>query len=74
MKVVSTFLRAGIPLSKLDTFRDLFEEGAYRLIDKRHMSDLVPFVLKKEEGHILNKISGKALSVILMKHLDLGKY
>ena len=53
-----------LPLSKLDTFRDFFEEGAYRLTDKRHMSDLVPFMLKQEEGRILSEISGKALSVI----------
>ena len=28
------------------------------------MYDLVPFVLKQEEGHILKEISGKAFSVI----------
>ena len=28
MKVVSTFLKAGVPLSKVDKFRDLFEENA----------------------------------------------
>ena len=33
VKVVSTFLCAGIPLSKLDFFRDILEENAYRLCD-----------------------------------------
>ena len=35
VRVVSTFLRAGIPLNKLDLFRDLLEEGCHRLTDKR---------------------------------------
>ena len=73
VKVVTAFLRAGIPLSKLDTFRDLFEESAYHLTDKRHMSDLVPFVLKQEEGRIRNEISGKALSVIFDGTSRLGE-
>ena len=33
VKVVTAFLRAGIPLSKLDSFRDILEENAYCLTD-----------------------------------------
>ena len=29
IKVVSTFLRAGVPLNKIDVFRDVLEEGGY---------------------------------------------
>ena len=32
IRVVTTFLRAGVPMSKLDIFRDILEEGAYRLL------------------------------------------
>ena len=38
MKVVRTFLRA---LNKIDLFRELLEEGGFRLTDRWHMSDLV---------------------------------
>ena len=31
VNVVKTFLKAGIPLEKLDSFRVLLEEGGYRL-------------------------------------------
>ena len=31
VKVVSTFLKAGVPLAKLEHFRGLLEEHAYRL-------------------------------------------
>ena len=61
VKVVTALLRAGIPLSKLDSFRDLLEEHAYRLTDRRHMFDLVPFILKEEEARIKNEITGKYL-------------
>ncbi len=50
--VVTALLRAGIPLSKLDSFRDIIEENAYRLTDRRHMIGLVPFILKEEEAKI----------------------
>ena len=40
LKVLKTFLRAAVPLSKLDAFRDILEENVS--LDRRHMSDLVP--------------------------------
>ena len=43
IKVVTTFLKAGIPLTKLHHFRDLFEERAYKLADQHGMHDLIPF-------------------------------
>ena len=42
IKVVRTFLLVGMPLNKFPAFRELLEEHAYRLSDRRHMSDLVP--------------------------------
>ena len=44
MKVVTTFMRAGVPLAKIDLFRGLLEERGYRLSDRRGMYDLIPFV------------------------------
>ena len=64
VKVVRTFLKAGVPLSKIDLFRDLLEETAFRLTDRRFMFDLIPFILKEEEATIKNEISGKDLGVI----------
>ena len=33
-----------MPLAKIDHFRDILEEHAYRLSDRRGMSDLIPFI------------------------------
>ena len=46
VKVVMAFLRAGVPLSKLEFFRDILKENALRLTDTRHMLDLIPFILR----------------------------
>ena len=59
VKVVTAFLRAAIPLNKLESFRDLLEESGYRLTDRRNMSDLVPFMLKQEQLQLCTEISGK---------------
>ena len=73
VKVVMAFLRAGVPLSKLDCFRDLLEENGYRLIDRRHTFDLVPFVQKEEESSIRKELTGNYLSVIFDGTSRLGE-
>lgn len=73
VKVVTAFLRAGVPLSKIGAFRDLLEENAYRLTDRRNMLDYVPFILKDEEKKICQEISGKNVSVIFDGTTHLGE-
>ena len=64
IKVVMAFLRAGVPLNKLESFRELLEENAFRFTDRRHMSDIIPFVSSQEHTRIKEEIGGKHLSVI----------
>jgi len=63
VKVV-TFLRAGIPLAKIDQFRDLLEEHAYSLSDQCGMSDTIPFIQSEEQQRIKTELEGKKVSVI----------
>ena len=58
------FLKAGIPLNKLDCFRDLLEENSTRLAGRRSLCQLIPFVREMEEKTILREIEGRKLSVI----------
>ena len=60
-----------MPLNKIDLFRDILEENAYRLTDRRNMSDYVPFI-KDEQNLICQEIEGKQL-LSLMVHHDLEK-
>ena len=64
IKVVSTFLKAGVPLNKIDIFRDVLEEGSYRLAGRRPMSDLVPFIHSEEKQRIREEISGKDVGLV----------
>ena len=64
VKVVSCFLRAAVPLSKVDVFRSLLEETAFRLSDRRHLMDYIPLILQEEQANIRQEIVGRYVSVI----------
>ena len=59
VKVIECFLRAAVPLSKIQHFRKVFEETGYQLIDRHHMSDLIPVVLNKRKVEYKAKFLNK---------------
>ena len=67
IKVVTSFLRAAVPLSKLKTFREIFEENAFCLGDRWNMSDLIPFFQKQEQVMICDGTTrlGEALAIVV---------
>ena len=73
IKVLKTFLLAAVHLAKLDTFRGLLEESALRLTDRRHMSDLIPFVHSQEQSDIKTEICDRPISVIFDGTTRLGE-
>ena len=73
MKVVTTFLRAGVPVSKIDLFRSLLEDTGYRLAGRRTMSDLIPFIHQQEQKKIKSEIKGRKVSVIFDGTTRLGE-
>ena len=73
VKVVSTFLRAGVPMSKIDSFRELLEENSYRLAGRKPMSDLIPFVLGEEKQQVRQELNGKDVAVIFDGTCRLGE-
>ena len=73
VQVLTTFLKAGVPLAKLPIFRDLLEAGGYRLTDTRHMLDLVPFVQQQEIAKVKDEISNKHVSLIFDGTTRLGE-
>ena len=58
VRVLKNFLNAGVPLQKMDNFRELLAEGGYRLTSVPNMRQLIPFVRKEEEEMIKGEISG----------------
>ena len=73
VKVVKTFLCAGLPISKANVLRELFEETGFWLTDKRYVLDLIPFILKEVETKIKQGIEGKHVSVIFEGTTRLGE-
>lgn len=64
VKVMKAFLQAGVPLAKLDVFKEILEENGYRLCTQRYMFDLIPYILNEEVAHIKSEINGKFVGVV----------
>jgi len=45
VKVVTAFLKAGVPVNKVTCFRQILEESGYRLTDRSHVANFIPFVV-----------------------------
>lgn len=50
VKVLSTFPKTSVPITKIDDFRDLLEEYAFHLAGRKPMSDLIPFIMDEEKS------------------------
>ena len=64
VKVVTTLLQAGVPLSKADVFRDLLQENAFNLSDSSNLRKLIPFILQDEISKIKQDIEGRPVAII----------
>ena len=64
IKVVCSMLKAGVPLSKVDAFRDLLEEEAFALTSATNLRQLLPFIRHQEIDILKKEISNKSLSII----------
>ena len=75
VKVLTAFLRAGIPLAKLVHFWDILKENALRLTDSSHMLNLIPFILEQEKSKVKEEIKGKFIYLLfLTAHQGVVKY
>ena len=73
VKVLKAFLKAGTPLNKLNCFRSILEENSFRLTDRSHMANLLPFILNEEQDRMKQEIAGRDISVIFDGTTRLGE-
>ena len=73
VKVLTTFLKTGVPINKIDDFRHLLEENSVRLAGRKPMSDLIPFILSEERAQIKAEIEGLHVAVIFDGTSRLGE-
>ena len=64
IKVVRSFMKAGVPLNKIDCFRELLEEEAFSLTSSRHLSDFIDVIGKDERKKEKEEIEGRDASII----------
>ena len=62
-----------MPLNKFRCFRDVLQENAFRLTDRSHMANLIPFMWKEEQQLIKTEIQGRELSVVFDGTTRLGE-
>ena len=61
---MTAMLKAGVPLSKVDLFRDLLEEHGYALMSSTNLRQLIPFIHQEELSRIKQDILNQPLSII----------
>lgn len=64
IKVVSSFLKAGVLLAKIDSFRDVFEDHGYRLACRRTMSDHIPVIRLHEISLIKGEMAERNIGIL----------
>ena len=64
IRVVTTMLKAGVRLSKVDKFRDILEENALALTTSSSLRQLLPFILQNELQNLKEEIKGKHVSIL----------
>ena len=68
IKVMKAFLQAGVPLAKLDVFKEILEENGYRLCTQRYIFDLI---LNEEIAQIKSEINASlSVSYLMGQHIS----
>ncbi|PFX19546.1 hypothetical protein AWC38_SpisGene16042 [Stylophora pistillata] len=63
-KVVRAFLKAGVPINKIDQFREIFEDQGYSLSHSSNLSTMIDVINKEEKEKVKKEITGRNVSVI----------
>ena len=72
MQVTEHFLKAGLPLSKVDDLRPVLEQK-FRLTSQTHLRKLIPTILEQEQQRLASEIKGRAISIVFDGTTRLGE-
>ena len=73
-KVVRTFLKAGVPINKIDQFRSLSEEEGYSLTHSSHFNDMIDVISREESERVKNESLASMHLLYLTEQLLLLKH
>ena len=72
--LVEAFLKAGIPLSKVDSLLQFLEKYGHRLTSRTHLAEFIPLIRQKEIDSLKSEIAANsAFSVIFDGSTRLGE-
>ena len=57
-------MKPGVPIAKMDCFRDLFKENALTLTSVPNMRQQLPFVLRQESDRVKTDICVRPISIV----------
>ena len=60
---MTAMLKAGVPLSKVDLFRDLLKEHGYALTSSTNLRQLIPFIHQEQLSRMKQEILNQPLSI-----------
>ena len=63
LRVLKIMLQSGVPLAKIDRFRDILEEKGRSLVCSSRLADLVPTLLANEKGILKDLLREKEFSI-----------
>ena len=65
INVVTSFLKAAVPLTKIDSLRTILERGPHRFTHSAHLGQYIPFILEEERKALMDETKGiTACSVV----------
>ena len=64
LKVLCCCMKAGVPLHKVDCFRDILEENSLRLSSRSDFAEMFPIVRREEEAKLCEELDGKDISIV----------
>jgi len=64
VEVVTALQKATVPLSKLDSFRDLLKEHGYAPCDSLHLRHLISFILQDKVSKLKQDINGRHMTIV----------
>eukprot|EP00117_Sycon_ciliatum_P001327 scpid51838/ scgid7033/ len=74
INVVTSFLKAAVPLTKIDSLRTILEHGPHHLTHSTHLGQYIPFILDEERKALMEEIKGiTACSVVFDGSNHLGE-
>ena len=58
INVVTSFLKAAVPLTKTDSLHTILEHGPHHLTHSTHLGQYIPFILEEERKAVMDEIHG----------------